>query len=74
MIEDSIRRKTGNRLLAAMPSDVWQQLRPHLEVVDLAPGQVLNASGKLLAETYFPLTGMMVAPPLYSFLRQPLAG
>jgi CRP-like cAMP-binding protein len=61
MIEVLVRRKTGNRLLAAMPSDVWQDLKPHLEVVDLGPGQVLCAAGKPLAETYFPLTGTMVA-------------
>jgi hypothetical protein len=45
-IEDSIRGKTGNRLLAALPSEVWQDLKPHLELVDLAPDQVLCASGK----------------------------
>jgi hypothetical protein len=44
-IEDAIRRKTGNCLLAALPPDVWRALKPHLELVDLAPGDVLCASG-----------------------------
>jgi CRP-like cAMP-binding protein len=61
MIEVSIRRKTGNRILAAMPPDVWQDLKPHFELVDLAPGHVLCESGKPLTETHFPLTGTMVA-------------
>ena len=30
-IDDSIRRKTGNRLLAAMPAGIWEDLKPHLE-------------------------------------------
>jgi CRP-like cAMP-binding protein len=61
MIEDSIRRKTGNRLLSAMPPDLWDDVKPHLELVDLEPGQVLHASGKPHTETHFPLTGTMVA-------------
>jgi len=60
-IEDSIRGKTGNRLLAALPSEVWQDLKPHLELVDLAPDQVLCASGKPLTETHFPLTGTLLS-------------
>jgi CRP-like cAMP-binding protein len=61
MIEDSIRRKTGNRLLSAMPSDVWDNLKQDLELVELTPGQVLSTPGTPLLETHFPLTGMMVA-------------
>lgn len=60
-IEDSIRRKTGNRLLAAMPDGVWEDLKPHIELVELASGQVLCTSGKPLTEIHFPLTGTMVA-------------
>lgn len=61
MIEDSIRRKTGNRLLSALPSNLWEEIRPHLELVDLEPGQVLCGSGRPQTETHFPLTGTMVA-------------
>jgi len=60
-IEDSIRRKTGNRFLAAMPAGVWEDLKPHLELVELASGHVLCTSGKPLTEVYFPLTGTIVA-------------
>jgi hypothetical protein len=60
-IEDSIRRKTGNRLLAAMPAGVWEDLKPHLELVELASGHVLCTSGKPLTEIHFPLTGTIVA-------------
>src|SRR5262249_36175149 len=59
-IEDSIRRKTGNRLLAAMPAGVWEDLKPHLELVELASGHVLCTSGKPLKEIHFPLTGTIV--------------
>jgi DNA-binding transcriptional regulator YhcF (GntR family) len=60
-IEDSIRRKTGNRLLAAMPTAVWEDLKPNLELVELVPGHVLCTSGKPLTEVHFPLTGTIVA-------------
>jgi len=60
-IEDSIRRKTGNRFLAAMPAGVWDDLKPHLELVELASGHVLCTSGKPLTEVHFPLTGTIVA-------------
>jgi CRP-like cAMP-binding protein len=59
-IEDSIRRKTGNRLLAAMPAGLWEDLKPHLELVELASGDVLCTSGKPLTEIHFPLTGTIV--------------
>src|SRR5215831_19862963 len=59
-IEDSIRRKTGNRLLAAMPAGVWADLKPHLELVELSSGHVLCTSGKPLTEIHFPLTGTIV--------------
>ena len=55
-IEDSIRRKTGNRLLAAMPAGIWEDIKPHLELVELASGQVLCTSGKPLTEIHFPLS------------------
>jgi CRP-like cAMP-binding protein len=47
--------------LAALPPDVWRGLKPHLKLVDLAPGEVLCASGKPLTETHFPLTGTLIA-------------
>jgi CRP-like cAMP-binding protein len=70
-IEDSIRRKTGNRLLAAMPAGVWEDLKPHLELVQLAPGHVLCTWGKPLTEIHFPLTGTIVA--VLVFLRNATA-
>jgi CRP-like cAMP-binding protein len=58
-IEDAVRR--SNRLLAALPLDVWQGLEPHLELVDLRADQVLCEPGRPLAEAHFPLTGTLIS-------------
>jgi CRP-like cAMP-binding protein len=61
MVDDSIRPKIGNRVLAALPADVWQEFKPHIKLIDLAPGQVLCPPGKPQTDTFFPLTGTIVA-------------
>lgn len=43
-----------NELLAALPADEFEHLRPLLEPVDLALGEVLYESGKRQAYVYFP--------------------
>jgi CRP-like cAMP-binding protein len=43
-----------------MPAGVWEDLKPHLELVEHASGHVLYTSGKPLAEVHFPLTGTIV--------------
>jgi CRP-like cAMP-binding protein len=58
-IEDAVRQ--SNRLLAALPLEDWQDLKLHLELVDLRADQVLCEPGRPLAETHFPLTGTLVS-------------
>lgn len=43
-----------NRLLAALPSQDYQRLRPHLELVSFAPQQVLYEAGEPIDYVYFP--------------------
>ncbi|MGH8114263.1 MAG: Crp/Fnr family transcriptional regulator [Rhodanobacteraceae bacterium] len=43
-----------NELLAALPADEFEQLRPLLEPVDLALGEILYESGKRQAHVFFP--------------------
>lgn len=44
----------SNDLLAALPEEEFEHLRPLLEPVDLALGEVLYESGKRQAHVYFP--------------------
>ena len=48
-----------NDLLAAMPQDEMRLWHPHLELVDLALGQVLFEPGVELEYAYFPLTSIV---------------
>jgi CRP-like cAMP-binding protein len=43
-----------NRLLAALPADVWERWQGQLEPVALPLGMVLYESGRTLANVYFP--------------------
>jgi CRP-like cAMP-binding protein len=43
----------GNRILAALPEDDLGELRPHLELVALSPGQVLLHPDVLIQHVYF---------------------
>jgi hypothetical protein len=44
----------ANRLLAALPGKEYQRLRPHLEEVILAFGEVLYEPGEIIRRVYFP--------------------
>ena len=46
-----------NRLLAALPADELDALRPHLEVVHLGVGDTIYPQGDPVRHAYFPLTG-----------------
>jgi CRP-like cAMP-binding protein len=48
-----------NRLLAALPRDEYERLSPHLELVRLAPGQILYNVGDAVRHAYFPKGGML---------------
>jgi CRP-like cAMP-binding protein len=46
-----------NQLLASLPADDMQRLRPHLRSVRLKPKQVLHKQGDKIREVYFPAGG-----------------
>ncbi len=47
----------ANRLLASLPADDLQRLRPHLRSVRLKPKQILHKQGDKIREVYFPTGG-----------------
>lgn len=51
--------ETGNRLLAALPRDVLDRLRPHLKYVEMVHRHVLLKAGATIDYVYFPLQGMV---------------
>ena len=53
------REPVANRLLAALPGKEYQRLRPHLEEVTLAFGEVLYESGEIIRRVYFPNHGIV---------------
>lgn len=48
-----------NHLLAALPKAVIERLAPHLELVSIALGEVLQESGDPLLTVYFPTTAII---------------
>jgi CRP-like cAMP-binding protein len=48
----------GNRLLAALPPEVLQQLTPELETVPIHNREVIQPIGRLAEHVYFPHSGM----------------
>lgn len=48
-----------NRLLAALPADVYQRLAPHLELVALPRGLVLHEPRAALEYAYFPTSSIV---------------
>ena len=47
---------TGNHLLAALPSDVYQRLQPELKPITFALGEVVYESGGQMKHVFFPTT------------------
>ena len=50
---------TQNHLLAALPAPDFEQLAPHLELVQLALGQTLYDPGTQMRHAYFPTTSIV---------------
>ena len=48
-----------NYLLAALPAEDYERIRPHLELVELRLGQVLYESGGQSRYFYFPISGVV---------------
>ena len=51
--------QSPNRLLAALPSDVFSALAPHLKTVELKFGDVLAEAGGSIRQVYFPYAGVI---------------
>ncbi|MDQ3820594.1 MAG: Crp/Fnr family transcriptional regulator [Acidobacteriota bacterium] len=49
----------GNRLLAALPQEEYERLRPSLEQVSFELGEVIYESGERLDYVYFPTTAII---------------
>lgn len=47
---------TGNHLLAALPSEAYERLQPHLDPVTFSLGKVVYESGGQMRYVYFPTT------------------
>jgi CRP-like cAMP-binding protein len=48
-----------NRLLAELPSDIYQRLIPHLSAIPLRLGEEIYAAGETLKYVYFPTTAIV---------------
>jgi CRP-like cAMP-binding protein len=51
--------KVENRLLAALPVEEYEYLRPHMEQVSFALGEVIYESGGRLDHVFFPTTAII---------------
>ncbi len=48
-----------NRLIAALPTDVFERIAPHLELIPMPLGDVIYESGGQLQYVYFPSTAIV---------------
>ncbi len=48
-----------NQLLNALPNEVYQRLKPHLELVTMSLGDVLYEAGAASPHIYFPITSIV---------------
>lgn len=55
----TLREPVTNRLLAALPSQEYQRLRPHLEEFTLSFGKILYEPGQVIRHVYFPNNGVV---------------
>lgn len=53
------RQYNENRILAALPTEDFKRLSPHLEPVELCLGQILYEAGSKIDYVYFPLNSMV---------------
>ena len=51
--------RKSNRLLAALPRDVFARLQPQCETLALQRGRVLHKAGEVIRELYFPIDCMI---------------
>ncbi len=55
-----------NRLLAALPREIYDRLLPHFELVALAPQQILHPIAEPIAHVYFPINSIVSLTNLLS--------
>ncbi len=48
-----------NKIIDLLPSDIFKEWAPHLELVDLKLGQVLHEPGRIVSHLHFPLTAIV---------------
>ena len=48
-----------NHLLAALPTEIFERISPHLELISMPLGEVLCESGGQLQHVYFPTTAIV---------------
>ena len=48
-----------NHLLSALPAEIFERIRPHLELITMPLGEVLYESGGQLQHVYFPTTAIV---------------
>jgi len=48
-----------NHLLAVLPAEIFERIRPHLELISMPLGEVLYESGGQLQYVYFPTTAIV---------------
>ena len=51
--------KKSNKLIAALPEEIWQRLKLELTVYELKLGQVLYESGVIMEYVYFPIDSIV---------------
>lgn len=56
---DELRLFTNNRILKALPDESFERIRPHLEKVELEPGQILFRPEERIEYVYFPNYAMV---------------
>jgi len=57
--QDAERSKSQNRLLAALPPEVYARLLPHLETVALGLRDIAYAANEPIEHVYFPISGII---------------
>ena len=54
-------RRSQNLLLAALPADDFELLRPKLQTIEMPRGRVLVRAGEIPNKAYFPLSGVIAS-------------
>jgi CRP-like cAMP-binding protein len=58
-INDDTNQPPGNKLLAKLPPEEYERIRPHLGHISFALGEVIYESGGQLSYIYFPTTAIV---------------